>query len=72
MLFKDGFNGKGMFLSDDWLAFYALQLYTDAASTKGFSAALGTQWFMHAWPEEFQLFHINILESFPIVLAVEI
>ena len=69
-LFMDGFNGKRMFLSDDWLVSDALQLYTDA--TKGFAAVFGTQWFMHAWPEDFHLFHINILELFPIVLAVEI
>ena len=26
---------------------------------------------MHPWPEEFGSFHIDILELFPIVLAVE-
>ena len=43
----DGFNGKRMFLSEDWTASDALRLYTDAASTKGFVAVFGNQWFMH-------------------------
>lgn len=71
-LFMKGFNGKRMFLSEDWLASDALRLYTDAASTKGFAAVFGGQWFMHAWPDEFTNLHINILELFPIVLAVEV
>ena len=39
--FMDGFNGKRLFLSDDWLVSDTLQLYTDAASTKGFGAVFG-------------------------------
>lgn len=67
-----GFNGKRVLLADDWVASDAFCLYTDAASTKGFAAVFGDQWFMHPWPAEFGSFHINILELFPIVLAVEI
>ena len=33
----DGFNWKHIFLSDDFMASDALQLYTDAATTKGFA-----------------------------------
>ena len=68
----DSSNGKRMFLSDDWLVSDTLQLYTDAASAKGFASLFGTKWFMHAWPEDFQMLHINILMLFPIILAVEI
>ena len=32
----------------------------------------GTQWFMHALSDDFQIFYINILELFPIVVAFEI
>ena len=41
--FMDGFNWKRTFLSDDWFVSDTLQLYTDAASTKGFAAVFGTQ-----------------------------
>lgn len=59
-------------LSDDWVPSDILCLYTDAASTKGFAGVFGSKWFMQHWPVEFTNFHINILELFPIVLAVEI
>ena len=68
----DGFNEKCKFLSEDSTASDTLRLYADAASTKGFSAVFGMQWLMHGWPEEFENFHINILELFPVVLVVEI
>ena len=71
-LFMSGFNGKHVLLSDNWVASDVLLLYTDAAASKGFAAVLGNQWFMQAWPAEFTNFHINILELFPIVLAVEL
>ena len=32
----------------------------------------GSQWFAELWPVAFQELHINIMELFPIVLAVEI
>ena len=71
-LFMDGINGKRMFLSDDWTVSDALCLYTDAASTQGFAGVFGSKWFMHAWPDDFLSLHINIMELFPIVIAVEI
>ena len=60
-----------MFRSEGWLAFGVLRPHTDAASTKGFAAVFGGQLFMHAWPDEFNNLHINILELLPIVLEVE-
>lgn len=66
------FNGRCMFLNDAWLPSDVLKLYTDAASTVGFAAVFGSQWFAEQWPEEFKSCHINVLELFPIVLAVEI
>ena len=69
-LFMTGFNGKHVLLSDYWVA-DILCLYTNAASTKGFAGVFGNQWFMHSWPAEFTSLHINILELFPIFLAVD-
>ncbi len=33
---------------------------------------LGKQWFADSWPAEFLDYHINVLELFPVVLAVQI
>ncbi|MES9881498.1 MAG: reverse transcriptase domain-containing protein [Sedimenticola sp.] len=72
LLFMESFNGKCLFLHDSWISSDSLHLHTDAASTVGFSAVLGKHWFAETWPPEFGQYHINILELFPIVLAVQI
>jgi hypothetical protein len=46
-------------------------LFTDAATTKGFAAVLGSRWVAAEWSEDWKQHHINTLELFPIVLAVE-
>lgn len=69
--FMRHFNGRCMFLHDDWMEADTFQLYTDAASTRGFAGVLGSQWFAEEWPLDFKIFHINILELFPIVVALE-
>lgn len=46
-------------------------MHTDAASTKGYAAILGSTWFASEWLEPFKQFHITVLELFPIVLALE-
>ena len=71
-IFMENFNGKSMFLSDDWISSDVLRLQTDAASTKGFAAVFGKRWFSGEWPEAFKATNINVMELFPIVVAVEI
>lgn len=72
--FITSFNGKCLFLNDSWVSSDTLKLFTDAASTVGFAAVFGKQWFAQKWPISFQAhkYHINILELFPIVLAIQI
>lgn len=70
--FINSFNGRCMFLGDDWVSSDTLHLVTDAALSVGFAAVFGSQWFAKRWPVSFLSHHINVLELFPIVLAVEI
>ena len=69
--FMQSFNGKCMFLNDEWVPSDALNLYTDAAGSLGFAAVYGCEWVAEKWPITFRSYHINILELFPIILAVE-
>lgn len=69
--FISHFNGKSVFLNDTWSSSDHLTLHTDAASTKGYAAILGSTWFASEWLEPFKQFHITVLELFPIVLALE-
>ena len=47
-----------------------LQLYTDAATTKGFGGVFNSHWFMGSWGDALTNTHITILEMYPIVLAL--
>lgn len=70
--FMLSFNGCCMFLNDNWLSSQSLQLYTDAASTIGCAGVFKSEWFAFRWTPPFKKHHINTLELFPIVVAVEI
>lgn len=70
--FMQSFNGRCMFLNDNWISSESLNLFTDAASTIGFAAVFGSEWVAEKWPPNLQQFHINILELFPIVIALEL
>lgn len=43
-------------------------MHSNASSTKGYAAILGSTWFASEWLEPFKQFHINF---FPIVLSLE-
>ena len=49
-----------------------LELFTDAAQSKGFAGVYKSQWFYGAFPKEYQSLNIMTLEFYPIILAVEI
>lgn len=68
--FLDRFNGKSFFLSDTWLTSDTLSLYTDASSTIGYGAVFGNSWFSGTWNLPCETPHINILELYPIVVAL--
>ena len=70
--FLDHFNGRAFFLSDRWETSSTLELYTDAAASKGYGAIFGKHWFGGPFPSAWHCFNITVLEFFPIVLAVHI
>lgn len=66
------FNGKSIFLQEEWTASTKLNLYTDASGSLGYAAILGSQWFASSWLDEHKPYQIAIKELFPIVLALEL
>jgi len=71
-VFMQSFNGRCMFLQDDWVDSQMLHLYTDASSKIGFSAVFGSEWVADIWQDSFKEHHINVLELIPIVIAVAV
>ena len=70
--FLESFNGRSFFLDERWENSSSLELFTDAAGSKGYGAIFGTHWLCGAWPQPWQSLNITFLELFPIVLAVHI
>lgn len=48
-LFIDSFNGKSVFLSDNWMSSDYLKLFTDASGNVGYAAVYGSQFFALKW-----------------------
>ena len=69
--FLESYNYKTFFLEDRWQNSDSLCLFTDAATTCGYGALFGHEWFNGDWPDSWKTAHITILELFPIVAAVE-
>ena len=67
-----GFNGRSLFLSDDWHDSHQLQLYTDASGTLGFGAVFRKNWCYGEWPDSWRLRNIAFLEFNPIVLSLHL
>ena len=72
LTFLDNFNGRAFFLSDRWETSATLQLFTDAAGSKGYGAVFGSHWFYGAWPGSWRSLNISCLELFPITLSVHV
>ena len=72
LTFLDKFNGKTFFMEDKWETSPSLELFTDAAGSKGYGAIFGKHWFCRAWPASWTSFNIAFLELFPIVLSLHI
>ena len=65
-------NGRAFFLSERWDTSSTLELYTDAAASKGYGAIFGKHWFYGPFPIAWHSLNISFLELFPITLAVHI
>lgn len=72
MRFLAGFNGRAFFLDSLWVTSTSLELFTDAAGSKGYGAVFGRKWFNGSWPESWRSLNITFLEFFPIVIALHI
>ena len=72
MRFLAGFNARAFFLDDLWVTSATLELFTDAAGSKGYGAVFGWKWFYGSWPETWSSLNITFLEFFPIDLALHI
>jgi hypothetical protein len=70
-LFTESFNGKSLFLSDQWMNSEQLCLYTDVINL-GLGGVFGIKWFTERCPVNWLQYHITIRELFPIVLAIHL
>ena len=70
--FLQGYNRSSLFLDNAWVSSNTLHLYTNAASSGGYAAVLGSNWFAGAWPESWRSHNIALLELYPIVVAVQL
>lgn len=68
--FLESFNGRSLFLQEDWSSSHSLRLYTDAAQSSGFGILFGDQWAYGTWPEKWKRYNICFLEFFPIVIGL--
>ena len=48
----------------------SLQLFTDASGACGFGAIFGSHWCYGAWPKEWLVLDIAVLEFYPIVFSL--
>lgn len=68
--FLDQYNGCTIITDDIFVSSNSLQLHTDAARSKGFACIFQEFWTWGAFSASVKQFHINILELYPITLAV--
>ena len=68
--FIEVFNGTTLLSETKYISNNALNLHTDAALSKGFAFTYKHNWAWGAFSEKIKQFHINILELYPISLAV--
>ena len=72
--FLTNWNGVSLFYERDFTDSFDIQLYTDAASTAGFSVVYKTHWISEKWPSKMPTILDNLasmafIELYPIVAA---
>ena len=70
--FLNNFNGRSVFLSDQWFNSHQLKLYTDASGAIGYGAIFGNNWCHGEWPVSWLGKNIAFLEFYPIVLSIHL
>ena len=71
LTFLDKFNGKTFLVDEKLETSSSLELFTDAASSKGYGAIFGKRWFYGTWPASWTSLNIAFLQP-PIVLSLHI
>lgn len=69
--FISRFNGKCLFLFNDWVTSDSIKLYSDA-SGKAYASVMGSAWFNGVFQEEMLNLHISVKDLYPILVAVKI
>ena len=70
--FLQHFNGRSMFLHEQWLSSQKVRLYTDSAGSLGYGAIYRSYWLYGPFPDKWKNLNITFLELYPIVLAVNV
>ena len=68
--FLSNYNGVTLLTNDRFISSQTLNLHTDAAGSKGFACTHMSDWTFGSFPSSIKSHHINILELYPIALAV--
>ena len=68
--FLTHYNGCTLLTGDRFVSSTTLKLYSDAAGSRGFACTHGSDWTYGIFPDTAKKHHINILELYPIALAV--
>ena len=66
------YNGKSLFLEQEWIVSEKLSLFTDASGSHGYGGVLGKRWFHGLWPDSWKDVNICTKELFPVTLAFEL
>ena len=69
LTFLNNYNGITMISPDVWLNSETIQLFSDAARSKGYAVILSNAWCADSWSDN-ENYDITILELYPILLAV--
>ena len=64
------YNGVTLVTANVFESSETLRLHSDAAQSKGFACMFGSSWAYGGFSEKVKALHINILELYPIALAV--
>ncbi|XP_060566992.1 uncharacterized protein LOC132725821 [Ruditapes philippinarum] len=68
--FIHDYNGCTLLTGDRFISNQTMNLFTDSAGSKGFGIVYSNEWTFGCFPLQIQQLHINILELYPIALAV--
>ena len=70
--FLEKYNGCTLLTNDRFVTSISLKLFTDASGSKGFGCTHMNSWTYGEFPTSAKCHHINVLELYPIALAVSL